>query len=40
MREETLYYNGEWQKAQSTDYTDVINPTTEETIGKVVNANQ
>ncbi|TLQ08397.1 aldehyde dehydrogenase family protein [Marinilactibacillus psychrotolerans] len=40
MREETLYYNGEWQKAQSTDYTDVINPTTEETIGKVFNANQ
>lgn len=40
MREETLYYNGEWQKAQSTDYTEVINPTTEETMGKVVNANQ
>lgn len=40
MREETLYYNGEWQKAQSTDYTEVINPTTEEIIGKVMNANQ
>lgn len=40
MREETLYYNGEWQRAQSTDYTEVINPTTEETMGKVVNANQ
>ncbi|MEC6748044.1 aldehyde dehydrogenase family protein [Marinilactibacillus sp. XAAS-LB27] len=40
MKEQTLYYNGDWQKAQSTDYTEVINPTTEETIGKVVNANQ
>ncbi|WP_208559076.1 aldehyde dehydrogenase family protein [Marinilactibacillus kalidii] len=40
MRKETLYYNGEWQQAQSTDYAEVINPTTEEVIGKVVNANQ
>lgn len=40
MREETLYYNGEWQKSESTEFTDVINPTTEETIGKVVKATE
>lgn len=40
MTKQTLYYNGKWQDAQSDDYADVINPTTEEVIGKVVNANE
>ncbi|SDK56592.1 aldehyde dehydrogenase family protein [Alkalibacterium thalassium] len=40
MTKQTLYYNGKWQNAQSDDYADVINPTTEEVIDKVVNANE
>lgn len=40
MTKQTLYYNGKWQDAQSDDYADVINPTTEEVIDKVVNANE
>ncbi len=40
MRNETLYYNGQWQSAKSTDYVDVIDPTTEKPIQKVVNANE
>lgn len=40
MTKQTLYYNGKWQNSQSDDYADVINPTTEEVIGKVVNANE
>ncbi|WP_080147226.1 aldehyde dehydrogenase family protein [Marinilactibacillus piezotolerans] len=40
MREDTLYYDGQWQQAQSSDYTEVINPTTEEVISKVVKANK
>lgn len=40
MTKQTLYYNGKWQDAQSDDYAEVINPTTEEVIGKVVNANE
>ncbi|PRY83578.1 aldehyde dehydrogenase family protein [Alkalibacterium olivapovliticus] len=40
MTKQTLYYNGAWQDAHSTDYDEVINPTTEDVIGKVVNANE
>lgn len=40
MTKQTLYYDGAWQDAHSTDYDEVINPTTEEVIGKVVNANE
>ena len=40
MTKQTLYYNGKWQNAQSDDYAEVINPTTEEVIDKVVNANE
>lgn len=40
MRNETLYYNGQWQTTKSTDYVEVVDPTTEKPIRKVVNANQ
>lgn len=40
MTKQTLYYNGKWQDAYSTDYETVINPTTEEEIGKIVKANE
>ncbi|EXJ23076.1 Aldehyde dehydrogenase [Alkalibacterium sp. AK22] len=40
MTKHTLYYNGSWQDAHSTDVEDVLNPTTEEVIGQVVNADQ
>lgn len=40
MNQERLYYNGAWQEAHSNTYEEVINPTTEEVIGKVVTADQ
>lgn len=40
MNQERLYYNGAWQEAHSNTYEEVINPTTEEVIGKVVMADQ
>ncbi|TVP89476.1 aldehyde dehydrogenase family protein [Alkalibacterium sp.] len=40
MNRQTLYYNGAWQDAHSTEYEEVINPTTEEVIGEVVTADQ
>lgn len=33
-----LFYNGKWQDSDSSDYAEVVNPTTEETIAKVVKA--
>lgn len=33
-----LFYNGQWQEAQSNDYSDVINTANEEVIAKVVKA--
>ncbi|MCC5889994.1 MAG: aldehyde dehydrogenase family protein [Alkalibacterium sp.] len=40
MNRQTLYYNGAWQDAHSTEYEEVINPTTEEVIGEGVTADQ
>ncbi|KFN90954.1 aldehyde dehydrogenase family protein [Tetragenococcus muriaticus PMC-11-5] len=33
-----LFYNGQWQDAQSNDYSDIINTANEEVIAKVVKA--